>query len=239
MSPSAPAPCTPAPSTGPGTLHCWGNDWAGRATPPAGRFALVSAGERHTCAITTGGRIACWGYSDASGLTTPPPGVHVALSAGQWHTCALAVDKRVTCWGPTAEAAPTPPDTYTALSAGERHTCAITTGGRIACWPGAGEHHACDDEGCWPGYDDPLDLHADRSPNFAFSSSSFSGGDCCVYYVLWEAWADSRATPPPGAYVAISAGTHHTCALRPDRTIACWSSHAPRPQPAGADTNDA
>jgi alpha-tubulin suppressor-like RCC1 family protein len=44
-----------------GSLACWGGNYAGQATPPAGAFAQVSAGGGHTCGIRTDGREACWG----------------------------------------------------------------------------------------------------------------------------------------------------------------------------------
>ena len=38
------------------------SDSAGRATPPAGEFASVSAGSaQHTCGVMRDGTVACWG----------------------------------------------------------------------------------------------------------------------------------------------------------------------------------
>ena len=60
-----------------GSVACWDKDYAaqarlggqfasvydddGRATPPEGQFASVSAGRYHTCGVRTDGSVACWG----------------------------------------------------------------------------------------------------------------------------------------------------------------------------------
>ena len=58
-----------------GTLACWGNDFSGQATPPAGTFAEVSAGGNHTCAIGTDDALLCWGDNEFGQLTPRPTAV--------------------------------------------------------------------------------------------------------------------------------------------------------------------
>ena len=74
-----------------GSVACWGRNYYGQATPPAGEFASVSAGEEHTCGVQRDGSVACWGY-DSYGKATPPAGEFASVSAGRNHTCGVQRD---------------------------------------------------------------------------------------------------------------------------------------------------
>jgi hypothetical protein len=89
-----------------------------------GGGAAVSAGDRHTCALTTAGGLKCWGlnfYGElGDGTSTGPqmcgsPLVQVACST-------TPVDVS----GLTSGVA--------AVSAGYEHTCALTSAGDLKCW---------------------------------------------------------------------------------------------------------
>ena len=49
----------------------WGSDRHGKATPPSGEFASVSAGGLHTCGVRTDRSADCWGYNK-DGQASPP-----------------------------------------------------------------------------------------------------------------------------------------------------------------------
>ena len=145
---------------------------AARAGTPAAPDAAISsvlasaisvaAGGSHTCAVTSGGRVKCWGWNgygqlgdgttdsrttpmDVSGLAS---GV-IAVAAGRYHTCAVTAGGGVKCWGSngrgqlgdgTTTDRLTPVDVsglgsgVSTLAAGAEHTCAVTAGGGVKCW---------------------------------------------------------------------------------------------------------
>ena len=119
-----------------GQVRCWGTggrlgddtdlafnhavtvvDGDGSTNPLTGVISLVT-GHGHTCALTTAGRVWCWGSGDkgqlgndsmtgsnhpvavvdGDGSTNPLTGI-VALGAGPYHTCAVTSGGGALCWG--------------------------------------------------------------------------------------------------------------------------------------------
>ena len=88
------------------------------SSDPLRDIVQVSGGETHTCALTSTGRVWCWGAGTSgqlgsgsatstnypvavvsgSGSTNPLTGI-VQISAGGYHTCALKSNGGVVCWG--------------------------------------------------------------------------------------------------------------------------------------------
>jgi alpha-tubulin suppressor-like RCC1 family protein len=127
-----------------------------------GLIASVSAGSRHTCAITLSGGAKCWGdngngqVGNGNLADRPSPTDVVGLSAGVLdispggsHTCALVVGGGVKCWGRNTEGQVgdgsgtqqlIPVDVsglgieVVAVGAGDRHACALTLGSAVKCW---------------------------------------------------------------------------------------------------------
>ena len=103
---------------------------------------MISAGDRHTCAILESGEAKCWGRS-IEGQTTLPPGLENAkwraISAGDGHTCGILESGKAKCWGNSCYAQTTLPSgledaKWKTISAGKLHTCAILESGEAKCW---------------------------------------------------------------------------------------------------------
>lgn len=214
-----------------GGVKCWGGNVSGelgdgtatnRSTPVdviglTSGVAAITAGSRHTCALTTAGGVKCWGVHhggrlgdgtetssstpvDVSGLTS---GV-VAISAGSDHTCALTTTGGVKCWGSNSDrklgdgtwtSRPTPVDVseltsgVAAIAAGFSHTCALTITGGMKCWG------------------------ANRDGNLGDGTTSTSSPIVDV----------SGLT---SGVAAITAGWGHTCALTTTGGVKCWGDNS-------------
>lgn len=164
-----------------GSGYCWGSNQYGQlgvirtdstcgpvnatypcaTTPqlvqPGLQFASISAGQRHTCAITRTHEAYCWGANDAGqvadlavggpALTKVPGSLPwTQISAGFSHTCAVRSDGALICWGSndrgelgnggllpgTTRASISLP--VATVSSGQSRTCARTTLGVVYCW---------------------------------------------------------------------------------------------------------
>lgn len=160
--------------TNAGGVQCWGNNADGqlgdgtstsRATPAlvsglGSGVTAIAAGSYHTCALTSGGAVWCWGLGGAGQLgdgfqmvrRTPVQAMNsgvTAIAAGGYHTCALTSGGAVHCWGSNGsgqlgigviglELLPVQVSGLgagvTAITAGGNHTCALTSIGAALCW---------------------------------------------------------------------------------------------------------
>jgi alpha-tubulin suppressor-like RCC1 family protein len=218
-----------------GGLKCWGYDVYGqlgndaaltnKSTPVdvlglASGVASVSAGNFHTCAVTTAGGLKCWGY-DAQGqlgndraLTNQPTPVDVvgltsgvvSVAAGAYHTCAVTTAGGLKCWGNDGQGQlgndaaqtnqPTPVDVWgltsgvASVSAGGYHTCAVTTAGGLKCW-GWGYYGQLGNGAAGTNQPTPVDVLGLTS-----------------------------------GVASVSGGTFHTCAVTTAGGLKCWGYDA-------------
>jgi len=210
-----------------GAARCWGRNTdrqlgdgstTTRTTPVqvsglASGVASISAGSKHTCAVTTSGSAKCWGSNssgqlgDGSTSTRATPvqvsgltSVVAAISAGTSNSCAVTTDGAAKCWGGngfgqlgdgSAMNKTTPIQVLglasgvAAISAGNAHTCAVMTDGAAKCWGLNGSGQL-----------------GDGSTSTAYTPVQVSG------------LASGAA--------AISAGVTHTCAVTTSGSAKCW-----------------
>ena len=185
----------------------------------------VAAGNEHTCAILENGDLKCWGYDyygqlgdGGSPTNTNAPSstaidlgtgrTAVAVSAGVLHTCVILDNGDLKCWGR---------DNYGQLGDGGSNTntdapssTAIDLGtGRTAVAVSAGLSHTCaildnGDLKCWgQDYYGQLGDGGSSTNTNAPSSTAIDLGT-------------GRTA------VAVSAGTHHTCAILDNGDLKCW-----------------
>jgi alpha-tubulin suppressor-like RCC1 family protein len=220
-----------------GGVVCWGSNNKGELgndttidssvpVPVAGLasgVAAIAAGGIHTCALTTGGAVVCWGRNDNGELGTGdtnerhiPTGVVglgsgvSAIAAGGFHTCALTTGGGVRCWGANYDDqlgnggsladgggidsnVPVPVSTLstgvTAIAAGGYHTCALLSGGQAQCW----------------GWNKNGQLGNDTTTDSSVPVS-----------VVFTA---------PTSVQSLAAGLYHTCAVTTAGGAQCWGAN--------------
>src|SRR5687768_2617808 len=171
------------------------------------RISRVTAGFRHTCALSSTGQAYCWGanlrgqlgdrtpvFSRAEPARVVSPYAFRLITAGGAHTCGISIVGTSLCWGddivgqlgvvpPGAfHALPTPvaaADSLVTLSAGYVHTCGVSDRGQIVCW---GEHR-----------------------------QGQLGGP-----------QSSTVRIPGVQFRDVAAGEFHSCGIRTDNVVLCW-----------------
>lgn len=215
--------------TSTGGVKCWGyNGWGqlgdnsttDRLAPVdvvglGSGVTAVAGGNWHTCALTSGGGLKCWGGNTQVGLLgdnstatrlTPVDVVGLtsgAVAVGLYHSCALTSAGGVKCWGGNGFGQLgdgsntfrlTPVDVIgltsgvTAIAVGNAFTCAVTSAGGVKCW-----------------------------------GVNWSGG-------LGDNSTTTRWTPVDvvglaSGVAAVVAGEQHTCALTNAGGVKCWGDN--------------
>ena len=204
--------------------YCWGSSFEGQlgngtifmgsSTPSAVsgglRFATISAGDEHTCGVTTADVAYCWGRNsdgrlgdgttDARTIPTPVSGTLSLgqISAGGFHSCGVTVTGTAYCWGEnfggqlgdgtnTSSLTPTMAQgglAFERITTGFVHSCAITTGDLVYCW----------------GFN-PAGQLGDGTTTLRETPTAVSGGR---------------------SFAQVSGGSDHTCAVTTGNVPYCW-----------------
>jgi Regulator of chromosome condensation (RCC1) repeat len=240
--------------TSDGKALCWGSNGSGQlgdgsttdSTIPVGVAGLeegvtaVAAGGSHTCALTNGGGVWCWGYNEyqqlgtgsatSSSIPLPVSGLSsgaIAIVTSDLHSCALMGVGGVKCWGygPSGGLGTGVPgdvpglaDTARAIAATYEQTCALTTDGKVLCWG---------------GFDGTGAVDVFYYLDVRFQSISGGFGQICALTTdeIVMCWAGLDSSDPVvvegliGGTTAIAAGGAHACALTRSSAVMCWGDN--------------
>ena len=264
-----------------GAVECWGSNLSGALGDDSTTDSLVpvdvvglSSGARsiavadaHTCAVTSGGGVECWGSNLVGALgddsaidSLVPVGVVglssgvIAVSAGAAHTCAVTSGGAVKCWGWNADGQLGDGSTtdsavpvsvvglssgVVSVSAGGNHTCAVTSAGAVKCW--GDNHEGPLGNGSMIDSAIPVDVTGLSSGVLAVSAGrehtcavvSTGGIKCWGWNALGQLGNDSTADSPvpvdvmglPSGILAVSGGVLHTCAVTAAGAVKCWGGN--------------
>jgi alpha-tubulin suppressor-like RCC1 family protein len=185
------------------------------------RPETIAAGGRHSCAVTTGGGVKCWGDNIYGQLGHGP-----TFDAGGMPVYLYNVPVDVV--GLSAGAA--------SVSAGGGHSCAVTTGGGVKCWGDNGDGELGD--GTNTDSNVPVGVVGLDSGVASVSAGPFhtcavttSGAVKCwglnSLGRLGNGNAANSAVPVDvvglsSGVAAVAAGQEHSCAVTTSGAVKCW-----------------
>ena len=186
-------------------------------------FLQISAGNTHSCGVTTANLAYCWGMNtfgnlgDGTAATRLAPAavagglLFADVRAGVTHSCGLTTGGRAYCWGqndvgqlgngtiPAGSGTPVAVAgnrRFIQLRVGFRHTCALTAAGAAFCWG--------------------------RNATGELGTGSNSGPETCDGLAC-----STRPVRVAGGHVfrQVRAGGEHSCGLTEDRLAWCWGNN--------------
>lgn len=238
-----------------GAVWCWGSNAFGQlgtedveqtaypvrvALSTEAHVVAVAAGAHHTCAVTRGRDVLCWGSNGfgqigigvAPSQATPqlvtlaPTEAHASdVAAGGFTSCVLLSDGAAQCWGRnqygevgdwtrTLRNVPTPVIGVADgvdIDAGDNHVCVLRGIGRMQCWGRASDGRIGDST---------MTGVAQVSAGGAHSCArTITGGLRC-----WGSNTSGQLTPNDidAGITRVAAGGKHTCAINDAATLTCW-----------------
>ena len=250
-----------------GKVQCWGNNQYGNLgdgttinrSQPVNVVGLgsgvtkIDVGGWHTCAVTAGGGVKCWGWNNhggqlGDGTTTDrsTPVQVVGLESGVkdiilggFHNFAIMTNGSVKAWGYNASGQLgdgttidrlTPVDIVglsgvVDMAAGSFHTCALMASGGVKCWGWNGSGQL--GNGTRTDSTTPVDV-------VGLSSGVKDIVDTCALLTdgSVKCWGDTRGGLTPvavsginGTVIAVSTGYWHTCVLLETGAVKCWGGN--------------
>lgn len=205
-----------------GDAYCWGSNQNGqlgigtvsqfevlpRRIAGGIQWAKLDAGSGHTCGISVGGAMYCWGANFYGTLGDGSSGSTAHKSA------------------PTAVAGSL---SFASVSAGGEHTCGVTTAGAAYCW--GRNFHGQLGNGTTNNQTSPTPV----SGGLAFASVAADGEQTCGVTTNNAAYcwgfkgsgldpASMTPVPVPGglSFASISVGWSHSCGVTPGNAAYCW-----------------
>ena len=125
-----------------GAPHCWGDNYYGQATPPAGKyFAKLACSDTAVCGIESAtSYVTCWGRS-TNYPNLPTDTAFVAIDGGQSYYCGIeTATNDVLCWGQwiTGVQRRMYSGGYSGIATGQTTRCAVKSDtGHLDCWEGS------------------------------------------------------------------------------------------------------
>ncbi|WP_419850471.1 hypothetical protein [Candidatus Poriferisocius sp.] len=192
------------------TIACWGDNRAGQASAPQGRFSrLYSGGDSsaepgYWCGLRADRAAVCWGDNRA-GRASPPEGQFSQLYLRDSFACGLRTNGAISCWGDNRGEAWQPAQgQFTHVSIADSRGCGLRTDQSVACWG---------------------DIASPPEGQFSqlYLRDSFACGLRTDQAVA--CWGDI-ASPPEGQFSQLYLRDSFACGLRTDQTVVCWGDNS-------------
>jgi len=214
--------CTVTPHDG----HAEGTPVSASVTIAEPYAVVASAGEDHSCGVTSGGDLWCVGYDGFDNVSDAPFGFFADVAAGLNHSCAIDLDGEIECWGrDTHGLTEVPVGVHTEIGAGDLYSCAVSASAEIICWGDDLNGRVSDAPvgGQWHG------LSVGEETACAISTSD--GSVTC-----WGRDNNGQADPPSGVFDKVDIHSNHACGIRADATMECWGADTHnKDEPEGSD----